>query len=311
MTYNKKLTILCSLVGVLAIAYIGTLVFDPERMNARDAAFAWLDAKSASQVSSIEISNPNDKINLVKKNEAWFVEIDEREYPAKNARASDLINLLSKKDAYPVRSRESASLEQLGLTEDKANRLVIRNGDAVLLDMFVGSEAATGQIYLRKNGLNEARTGSVSLDGYITGRKVSWYNLRLFPETEKLTVSSVQGIDITPPPTGEEVQTPVMLARAEGGWMVNGEKIDAATVESYVRGVLDAEGEDFVASSFSADSTEGKIVIYLDNGTNRTINAGALSDTDRRDVTVSSSDYVYTLSKWMLDRLFKSADDFK
>jgi hypothetical protein len=310
MTYNKKLTILSSLVGVLAIVYIGTLVFDPERMNTRDAAFAWLDAKSASQVSGIEISNSNGKINLIKKDGIWFVENDGREYPARDARVSDLISLLSKKDAYPVRGRESASFERLGLTEDKASRLIVRGENTVFLDMFVGNEAASGQVYLRKNGLNEARGGSDSLNLYIAGSKISWYNLRLFPETEKLTADLVQGINVALPPLDEE-RAIVTFARVEGGWTVDGESVDTTRVESYVRSILDAEGEDFAATPFPTDSAEGKIVIQLGNGTDRIINVSALSDVNKRNATVSSSGYVYTLSQWMLDRLFKSADDFK
>ncbi|MDR0644390.1 MAG: DUF4340 domain-containing protein [Treponema sp.] len=312
MTYNKKLTILSGLIGILAMVYGGTLIFDPERMNARDAVFAWLDAKSVPHVSGIEISNSNGKINLVKKDEAWFVETDGREYTAKDARVLDLLNLLSKKDAYPVRGRESASFERLGLTEDKANRLIIRGGDAVFLDMFVGNEATTGQIYLRKNGLNEARTSADSLDLYVAGSKISWYNLRLFPETEKLTIDFVQALDVTLPPIDEEkTPPPIMLARVEGGWTVNGEKVDAAKAESYIHGVLDAEGEDFAAEPFLIGSAEGKIVIQLGNGTNRVVSVGALSDANKRDAVVSGSDYVYILSKWTLDRLFRSADSFK
>jgi hypothetical protein len=305
MTYNKKLTILSSLVGVLAIVYIGTLVFDPERMNTRDAAFAWLDVKSAPQVSGIEISNSNDKINLAKKDGIWFVENDGREYPAKDARVSDLISLLSKKDAYPVRGRESASFERLGLTEDKASKLVIRGENTVFLDMFVGNEAVTGQVYLRKNGLNEVRGGSDSLNSYIAGSKISWYNLRLFPEAEKLTVNLVQSINIALPPLI------VTFARVEGRWTVNGENVDTVRVESYVRSILDAEGEDFAAKPVPIDSIEGKIVIQLGDGTDRIISVSALSDANKRNATVSSSGYVYTLSQWTLDRLFKSADDFK
>ncbi|MDR1215251.1 MAG: DUF4340 domain-containing protein [Treponema sp.] len=305
MTYNKKLTILSSLVGVLAIVYIGTLVFDPEQMNTRDAAFAWLDAKSVPQVSGIEISNSNDKINLAKKDGIWFVENDGWEYPAKDARVSDLISLLSKKDAYPVRGRESASFERLGLTEDKASKLVIRGENTVFLNMFVGNEAVTGQVYLRKNGLNEVRGGSDSLNSYIAGSKISWYNLRLFPEAEKLTVNLVQSINVALPPLI------VTFARVEGGWTVNGENVDTVRVESYVRGILDAEGEDFAATPVPTDSIEGKIVLQLGDGTDRIISVSALSDANKRNATISSSDYVYTLSQWTLDRLFKSVDDFK
>jgi hypothetical protein len=311
MMYKKRLTTLIGLVGVLAIVYIGMLVFDPERMNTRSAAFTWLDAKSAQQVSGIEISNSNDNINLVKRDGVWFVEADGREYPAKEVRVADLISLLSKKDAYPVRGRESASFERLGLTEDKANRLILRGGDAALLDMLIGNEAVTGQVYLRKNGLNEARIGSDSLNLYVAGSKVSWYNLRLFPDTEKLTVSLVQGVDVVlPSEDGEEVRTTVTFARIEGGWTVNGADADSAKVESYIRGILDAEGEDFAATSFSADTAEGRIVIQLGDGTSRVVSAGALSDANKRNATVSGTNYVYTLSKWMLDRLFKPADDF-
>lgn len=340
MVYKTKVTILSVIVAGLAVVYAGSLMFDPDRVSARDAAYAWLEAKSVPRVDGIELKSANSVVALVQKNAAWFVSVDGQDYPAKERRVEDLLNLLSKKDSYPVRGAEAASHERLGLLEDSAARITVRGGGTTLLDLLVGNTDASGaEAYLRKAGKNEARSGALSISNYVSSAKTAWYNLRLFPETGNLTVDGVQRVIVTLPPaddaeggaSGEPADTadasaaaetgapaaPVTLtfARANGGWTVNGQEADAPKVESYVRAILDAEGDDFatgetVAADYAA-LNEGRIVLELGDGTSRVISVGAKLDLNKRDASVSGSPYVYSLAGWAVERLFKAESEFK
>ncbi|MDR1218913.1 MAG: DUF4340 domain-containing protein [Treponema sp.] len=340
MVYKTKAAILSVIIAVLAVVYAGSLVFDPDRVSARDAAYAWLEAKSVPRVDGVELKSANGAVTLVQKNAAWFVSVGGQDYPAKERRIEDLLNLLSKKDSYPARGAEAASHGRLGLLEDSAARITARGGEAILLDLLIGNTDASGnEAYLRKAGQNEVRSGALSISNYVSSANTAWYNLRLFPEAANLTVDGVQRMIVTlspaddaegeasgdwfeepagvadAPPAAPAAPVTLTFARASGGWTVNGREADAPKVESYVRAVLDAEGDDFVtggiATAGSAPSfNEGRIVLELGDGTSRVISVGAKLESNKRDASVSGSPYVYSLAGWVVDRLFRAESEF-
>ncbi|MDR2784025.1 MAG: DUF4340 domain-containing protein [Treponema sp.] len=338
MVYKTKVTILCAIIAGLVVVYAGSLVFDPDLVSARDAAYAWLEVKSVPHVDGIELKSANGVVTLIRKNAAWFVPVDGQDYPAKERRVEDFLNFLSKKDSYPVRGAEAASHERLGLLENGAARITVRDGATPLLDLLVGNtDASANEVYLRKAGKNEARSGALSILNYVSSVKTAWYNLRLFPETEKLTADDVQRMIVTLPPADDELSgglsgepvgasppvapaAPVTLTfvRSNGGWTVNGQEADAPKVEAYIRAILDAEGDDFVtgeiaggASSDSASFNEGRIVLEFGDGTSRVISVGAKLDSNNRYASISRSPYVYSLAGWVVERLFKAESEFK
>ncbi|MDR0374981.1 MAG: DUF4340 domain-containing protein [Treponema sp.] len=338
MVYKTKVTVLSVIIAGLAVVYAGSLVFDPDRVSARDAAYAWLEAKSVPLVDGIELKSANGVVTLAQKNAAWFVSVDGRDYPAKEQRVEDFLNLLSKKDSYPVRGVEAASHERLGLSEDSAARITARGGMTTLLDLLVGDTDASGaEAYLRKAGKNETRSGSLSISNYVSSAKTAWYNLRLFPETGSLTVDSVQRMIVTLPPADDaesdspddsadgiagtssavpSVPVTLTFSRANGGWTVNGQEADTPKVDAYVRAILDAEGDDFVTDAGDATAdpmsfNEGRIVLELGDGTSRVIGVGAKLDSNKRNASVSGSPYAYSLADWVVERLFRAEPEFR
>jgi hypothetical protein len=322
-----------SLVGVLAVVYALTVVFDPERVNTRSASYAWLDAKAVSQADSVYIKGADGEVTLMKKDGSWFVADNGRQYPAKDVRIADLVGLLSKKADYPVRSSDVASHERLGLVDGTAKRIFVKAGTTTLLDLLVGDIDASGsEVYLRKSSQNQVRSGTDALLSYLSSGKTAWYNLRLLSDTEKITLDSVQRILITPPPAEAVPPTdaassgtvalspppaPFILTRSNGGWTLSGgasgapAEADTPKTESYIRAILDAAGDDFAPQTDASMQSIGRIVLELGNGTNRVINVWLLPDGNKRAASVSSSAYTYTLASWTLDRLFRDESYFK
>ncbi|MDR2186265.1 MAG: DUF4340 domain-containing protein [Treponema sp.] len=314
MVYKKKLILLSGLTALLALIYAAALIFDPERVNARNAAFVWLDAEGADRADSIVISRQGEEIVvLTRKNGLWFVPAEGIDLPAKQARVEDLFRILSSRGAYPLRASSAASHERLGLTEEAASRIIIRGGAGAypLLDLLAGDQDTAGrEIYLRKQGENDVRSGDTRIASYVNGAANSWYDLRLFPENSGGTVDAgmVQRLSVDYPGGTAE---PMTLSRSGTGWTVGSLPADTQRVESYIRAVLDAEGENFLPAQDSPVFNEGRISLELGDGTNRIIRCGPLDEEGkRRSAQVTGSPYVYQLAEWTLSRLFREASYF-
>ncbi|MDR2259217.1 MAG: DUF4340 domain-containing protein [Treponema sp.] len=322
MVYKQKLVFLSGLAGLLALVYVLTLVFEPERAGRRSAAFNWIDPKIITQVENIRVSGPSEAVELTKKNGAWRVLYNGAEYPARQLRVEDFLGLLSKRAAYPVRASTPAAQERLGLTEETASRIVLSAASgSPLLDLLVGQGDQTGQeVYLRKAGQNEIRSGEDLFSGYISGSRTSWYNLRLFPESEDgtLDADAVQRLTVYPP-AGEEGENPAeprIFSRSGNGWTISGIEAadpDTTKVDSYIRGILNTEGDDF-SESLTPEAPafdDARLVLELGDGSIHTLRLGKADDSNRRPALVSGSPYVYFLAGWATDRLFREGSAFE
>jgi hypothetical protein len=336
MMYKQKLTLLSGIVGLLALIYVLTLIFEPERMGRRNAAFSWLDQKLLAQVEGIRIfSAPGaEALELVRKDKVWYVSHEGNDYPARQLRVDDFLTLLSQRAVYPVRASSADAPERLGLAESAAARIVITGAPPpareaagaltgpVLLDLLAGQGDLTGrEIYLRKAGQNEVRSGEDKFSGYISGTRQSWYNLRLFPESEdgKLDAGSVQKLTVYPPALadpGTEAPEPQVFFRENNGWNCSGitvASLDNAKVDSYLQSILNIEGDDFASSVKPEDPVfnEGRLVLELGDGSIRTLRLGSADESNRRPAFVSGSAHVYSLAGWAVDRLFREASYFE
>jgi hypothetical protein len=349
MLYKTKIRVLSCLVGILALIYVLTLVFDPRQSGDRNAAYVWLDPQWQEQVDRVEITGNAGGASLILLRRAgkWFVARDGEEYPARQMRIEDLLRVLSGRFRYPVRGSSPASYERLALTEETASRIVVRGGAGAypLLDLLIGRGDSTGsEVYLRRNNRDEVRSGEDRFSPYLSPSPAAWYDLRLFPDeglgpdsVQRLTVAaplppepdgaaSPDGTDPSDradppdgadPLEGEAPPSPLVfsLNRDAGGWTLgSGVLPDKQRVEAYVRAILGAEGEDFIPS---ANGTElplnaGRIVLELGDGSVRTIRAGYIPGSPNRlCATVSGSPYVYVLADWTRERIFRDAAYFE
>ncbi|MDR0495372.1 MAG: DUF4340 domain-containing protein [Treponema sp.] len=312
MTYRKKVTVLSGLIAALALIYIATIIFDPERRGSRSAAYSWLEPGQNDRISGITIARPGETITLARNGGKWFVSLDGRDYPAKNARAEDFIAALSRRAAYPVRSSNAGAHGRLSLTDDAATRVTVLAGAGLpLLSLLIGQPDITGNnIYLRRQGQNEVRSGEDIFSTYTESSPASWYNLRLFPETEtgKLDAAGVQRLTVYPPPTEEGDAPPRIFTRKGKEWAFNFELAnpDMARVESYIRDILNTSGDDFAADIMSSDPlfNYSRVVLELGDGSIRTVRFGPPDENGSRYAAVSGADWTYSVPDWAMRRIF-------
>ncbi|MDR2803850.1 MAG: DUF4340 domain-containing protein [Treponema sp.] len=321
--YNNKIIGLLVLCGALLLVYILTFVFDPEKSAARGAAWTALDPKSKEDVRQIELDG-EEQIILVKNNGLWFVSFEDALYPARQNKALELLDTLTARGIYAVRSKSEAAQEKLMLTETEARRIIVKDEAGItLLNLLIGAPDATmKEVYIRLADSKEIRSGEDVFSRF-TSKRQNWYDLRLFPDQDKdaLNVSSVQRVIVQMPPPeifdeSENVDIftgSYTLSRENGGWILqdSGKMANTQTVETYIRRILDCEAAGFT-SAMGANDPEfmdpsfpaGKLILELGNGSRKTITVGPKID-EKYSVAVSGSKYVYLLpSILILNNIF-------
>jgi hypothetical protein len=315
MTYKNKLITLSSVIAALAIIYILTIIFDPQRRGARTDMYSWLEPGQNDRITGISVTKDGETINLSRNGGKWFVTQGGKDYPARQVRVEDFIAVLAKRDLYPVRSSSASSHERLSLTPDKAVQITVSAGAGLpLLTLLIGQTDITGQnVYLRKQGQNEVRSGEDRFSPYTRSALSSWYNLRLFPENEegKLNAADVQRLIIYPP----EKESPLIFTRSGREWTFNFElsSPDFTKVDGYLRDTLGVSGDDFASGVNSSDSifNSSRIIMELGNGASKTLRAGPPDEEGGCYATVSGSDFVYSLPAWAVQRLFADKESFE
>jgi hypothetical protein len=281
----------------------------------------WLDPRLRDSVDRIDIRGPEDPaaaLSLLLRNGRWLALRDGGEYPAREARINDLLDELSRRDSYPRRSSSPGAHGRFGLDEARAARLTLRGGAGLpLLDLLAGNSGPGGDIFLRKAGANEVRSGRDRLSPYLDAQAGPWFDLRLFPEggDRGITVESVQRLSVRPEGDGEGPAAPLVISRLGNSWRVSAgdlvlepEDIEKTRVDSYISGIINTTGDDFVSSM---PPEAASLSLELADGGVLSLRLGPAEESGRRRAAVSSSPYMYALAPWAADRLFRGPEHFR
>ena len=315
MVYKQKAAVLSGIIAALAVVYILTFIFSPERTGSRSDVYTWLEPDQKDRISGITITGGPETVSLERKQGAWYVSRGGKDYPARQARAEDFIEALAKRAPYPVWTTSAASHERLSLTDDAAIRVTVLGGAGPpLLSLLIGQGDTSGRnVYLRKQGSNEVRSGEDIFSLYAASALSSWFNLRLLSDSENLDAASVQRITVYPPADFAEAPTqPQIFTRSGKEWKSNITRLETEQVNAYLRDLLNTEGNDFADTVSPSDPlfNNSRIVLELGNGSIRTIRLGPEED-GRRLATVSGSDAVYSVPAWASQRLFPETAFFE
>jgi hypothetical protein len=316
MTYKLKINVLTGVIGALALILVFSFIFDPEKVNSRSSMYSWLDARQKDAIDRITINNGDEVFTLVLKNGNWYVSNGNKEYPARQLKVEDFITTLTKKAPYPVRSSSAASHERLSLTEGSPRVTVTGGAGLPLLDFFIGSNDTSGKgVYIRKQGQNEIRSGDDVFTSFVSSAANSWYNLRLFPETENgnLNLSSVQRLTVYPPADEDGIKPqPFIFTRRGREWTSTDIKaLDSGKVDSYIQDILNTSGNDFVEKDPNdPDLSDCRVLLELGDGSTKILRMGPDIDSIRYAV-VSGSGMVYSVPSWAVHRIFPDVSDFE
>jgi len=310
MNYKNKVYFLLSLIGVLALLYIVSFIFNAESFDKRSSSYVWIDERQASKVDRITMHSYEQDIELIKKDTNWFVIVDGIEYPAREQRIEDFMEVFTKRSSWPVRSSSASSHTGFGLEEWQADRVTFHDGSSVLLDLLVGYDNVFGnEVSVRRNADNEVRSGDTRIRTYVSSPVTSWYNLKLFPEEngKVWSADSVQQLTVI-----NEGQRQVISKTGRTWTVTNAENPDKANIDSYIRTVLNTEGDNFTGLvSDETQFTHSSLIVEFGNGKIATVNLTEPNENGTRLAYVNDRGFVYSIPAWSGGRLFREASSFE
>ena len=312
MTYKNRVIVLCSMIGAMALIYAGSIIFN-SGMISDSSSHTWLDSRTAQRVTRIVIDTQEQGFELIKRTNQWFVLHNGHEYPARQIRIDDFLSVFTKRASWPVRSTSDATHERFGMLEENASRVTIYGEYSVLLDLLFGNDDIfRNETYIRKAGNNEVRSGDSSVRVYLTSPVSSWFNLRLIPESENenFDIGNVQKLSVT---NGAETQ---VFSRANRRWEISG--VNAVNpsqniIETYIRTILNLEGDNFIDTIHRDDPVlnHNRIEMELGNGRIITIRLSEADETGRMLAHAGGREYIYSIPSWSAGRIFRPALSFE
>jgi hypothetical protein len=324
MSFQRKALLYSGIFGLLALLFVATMVFDPQRMASQSALYAWLPPAELASISKVEITPPRDTKNgepvvLVKKDTLWFDQKDGRSYPVKQERVQDLLSALAKQAEYPVRATTDQAYTKLGVDGDHASRITLygANQNTPVLDLFIGNRDAVGRaVYIRSAASKEVRSGLDRFSSYGSDTNRSWYDLRFFPSTGKgaLTANQVQRIHVVLNGDILKKDDYILSRDDKDQWVITSDrtkKVDPQKAEAWVKSILEAEGEDFLSPQQESPLGTGAVItLELGDGSNRIITIGEALPDSKRKATLSTSPFGYAVAGWAVNQIVKSRDYF-
>jgi hypothetical protein len=323
MKYKSKLVFLISLISACVLILIASFIFNPQNQNARTSLYTWLNRTWTLQADRIVlkgIGSASETIMLTRKFDRWNVLVDNTEYPAKQELVDDLFNLLSARESYPMRASSVSSHERLGVTEQLASRIIVYGGASQipLLDLLIGSGNSAGtEIYLRKNGTNEVRSGIDQFTQYSDAKQNAWYDLRLVNDDETLNGERVQQVMINRNDCDENISYTISryTNNNTASWKINTSlnmTLDNYKVDSYIRTLLTSEAVDFSLDTHPSkyNFNFGKIDLVLDDLSTTTYLFAQENGNAQYPTMVSGKNFVYLIPEWLVQRIFRDVEYF-
>ncbi|MCL2191353.1 MAG: hypothetical protein FWB79_05140 [Treponema sp.] len=324
MEYRKKVVVLSCVIASLTLVYVGAIAFDPVRRGARSDVYAWLDARDTYRIGGIAITLPHldpfeaapETVVLSRSGESWYVMRDGRRYPARRTRVNDFIAELTRRAPYPVRATSAAAHARLSLTPGEAARVTVAGGIGLpLLDLLLGQSDLTGRnVYMRRADRNEVRAGEDRFSAYVWAGRGSWYNLMLFPDSEdgSPSVTDVVRLTVYPPADETGEAPPMVFTRVARTWDVTFDlaAVNSMRVDTFVRDILLSAGDDFADPAIGVAFGDSRLVLEFGDGSVTTISFTEPDENNRRLASVSGTNWVYSVTGWMHQRLFPPAENF-
>jgi len=311
MSYKKHFFCLVIIIASLIVIYAGSMVVSID-FKAKSETFAWLDSKDAQKITRIVLKTEYEMFELRKRNDLWLIYHNGNEYPARQLRLVDFLDILTTRTQWPVHSSDKLTHERFGL-DDNASRVTIYIDDSAVLDLILGKDDATGMdTYFLKAGQDKVHSGDNTIKAYMTNAVSGWYNFRIFPESETGVLDSgfVQRIYVY---RGNETQ---VFTRNNYGWDVSGISVvnpDTNKIEEYIRTIITTEGDGFVSDVSYNDPlfNQNRIEIELGNGRRVIVRISEPNTEGRRYAVVSGRDFIYNLPPWAGARLLRDASSFE
>jgi len=322
MRFESKVKYLSIALVMLLLAWAAGEFFAPERVATRSEMVSLLSAKPA-EVASVDLSAAGKELHLARTGGQWTLVDGADRLPVQSSRVDALVAALAKAGRKRPIATGKEAWKNLGLDEAMAKE--VKLSDAVgkpLLDLHAGNYGSTGsELYVRLGSSDASYTVDGSIASWLGADRGSWLDRRLFQSAAD--ANSVQAFSIAADLVLDPAAKPVKPLKASWrfertgeGWKGSARTLDAVSIESALRGLLNLEAADLLARApGDAFAHVGATVkVELGSGKERMVEVGSGAGNGRFWIRASeggqASPLGFQVSSYSLGAFLKDEDGF-
>jgi len=319
--FQRRLIILGSVAGALAIAFVLGLVFSPLNVQKRLAEAPLLPGFKGDTVARISIAGPQGPIELEKRDKSWSVLIGGEPYPASSERLTSFFDHLVSIKKNRVVSANPQTWKSFEVDQEAKQRLKLLDpAGKALVDLIVGKtqEGERGS-YVRMEGANEVILINRSLSFYLDSAPSFWSHLKFFPAElrgEDVMRISVRSDLAFSDNTSRRLNWTVVQSQETGrNWKVvapAGQQtlaLDNKEVDKVANALAGFEGSEFVTSGSAADSglsaPSAEVLFSTVKNQDYRILVGKRSGENQYYAKLDGGAYLYLSPEWRLKQILK------
>ena len=252
---------------------------------------------SPSDIDGITIIGAGKEITIKRKNSRWFL-ADYFNAPADNDGIKALLKKLATVKQGLVVATSKGAAKRFKVSEDNFERhVILRGGDKVLGDFFLGTSPGFKKVHARVNDRQEVV--SVQLNNYeLEADFEKWLDQKLL----RLDESEITGLTM-----GD-----IKLTQEGENWVLSGindnEEIDVEKIKSLIgkianlriKAILDQTGSALVGSEPTLSFT-----IITKDSLERGYTFSKSEEKDYSMLKSSDHDYTFKIDKWRVDEISK------
>lgn len=317
----ERRTLLALVVMVFAGAAAFFVLRAPEKGQRKGPPPRPIGEIKAAEITSLEMWNDKQQHTiLAKESSGWRVK-EPADWKADESAIKMLTDGLEKLTFGDVVSDNKDKLEELGVADGKAPRVVAKNGAGKrVADLLIGKSVG-GYTMARIGGQNEVWQASGLFPYAVNKDPKGWRDHTIFdlaaPDVDKLTVESAGSKLLLEKQAAAKDAKPTdgarwKVAESTGSGPKSSDVLDDAQVNGAIQALSTLHAADFVDEK-KKDEIAGKPMLTVTLTVKGAAHSLFIGEQKGDDYFVATSDSptVYTVKKYALDRIAKKPIDYR
>jgi len=308
MDYAAKARALIALNAVLALALLLGAIGSTERRSS--SAIKLSLGSGLERLAGISITAPDLSFELQKRGEAWLLSDAQGNLPADAGRVAGFISALSTLASAERVATSRASWPELGLGEDRASRLALKDfSGATLAELVVGDYTPSGSgAYAALAEGEEAWAMPAGAASYVKASINSWLDLRVFPiDTAVQDIQQIRirgSLDLD---EGGRRSLDYTLRRSASGWLLDSQALDPLRVDAMARSLASLRASQYapIQASLAAGGERIWAELALGSGESLRIALGSREADGRFLASSSGRERSFYLTSWAAEEAFR------
>ncbi len=309
MLDKRNKTLLIILAVLLIILAIDQITYKHTINKEFKDKLLTLDSAKVAQILIYPKTQTNNKIQLIKQNDHWFIVDSTGKHPADMDKLNEIFGLLLDLRPTQVLGNDKKAWAEYGVTDTSATHIVLKDRkNKEIAHLYIGE--------IKPNEQRYHTSPQVATYVRVKGDKNVYLIPHLLATTFVLVPQMYYNNNLTPtiPPRVKKIEfstpdTNFTISNKNDRWYINGKKADSLNCERYVRLLEKLESQNF-ANPDSAKQYKPYAQLKIHYVDNSQITINALGDTTARYIWSSYNPQMYFKADILYNRIFKPIDFF-